>query len=614
MQKIKEYGQEFKFDKPSFSFSLFFVLFILVQFYETEFSISGLENFVFSEATFKGVDIGKRVNFFYKLIVFGTLLLCLFYVLISTFFKRILFDLKQKRHISTFTFIGSFTIISSIVGVNSMAYTNLIAITIAFLILVYSISETKAFFLPLKSSLNLNFILACSLLVFFITGFFSSLSFYDQYALWFTIILLTVSGIYLLLNEVLKVKNSTIHLYLSSLSSLPVALFFSIEILMFVKLKHGYFINYTLVFFIIYGLVLFGIILLNRLKKRSNRNSKKLLSLFLYPSLIVSCVLLSSYSAIINQPDELFELANPTNAMMKIFSDHQIPFVDFMSSHMLSEQWTGIVYHLIYGYEGQLDFLIYNFFNLIFFYLIVYYFLGRLLKNSGLALLFTISMPFIAGVFSLKMFFVVFIFFLSLNLVKKQNVKQYLFFLSTIVLLIIWKLDVGAAALFSGLIFTPLLFFSARIKFNLLAFGKAVGILSLIIVGVLGIFFIFRSPTYIYDNLKIALHYAGANQAHGYSILAKSYPQQFWIYYALLPGISVLGILYILFKIRIDQTLKPVKLYRLYASMFFFVIFIVNAQRGLVRHSFKENKEDFLVSTFFLAAALLIFSPHSIVC
>ncbi len=607
LQKIKKYRQEFKFDKSVFLFTLFPTVLFLINIQNPDFSFTETENFVFSEATFNTVDIKKRINFFYSLIFWGSILICLFYLLSDSLFKLIKLQQWQKKTILIFACAGIFSVISTVIGINSNACSILIAICIIFLTVVYAFSDRLPHFSPFKNQVNLNFVLASALLIFFFTGFFSGTSFYQHYALWFSLTLLTLTIFYIFVSQKTKLRSDKINLYLTSLSSFPVILFFTLELLAFIKLKYDYFISHKLVFLISFGFVFLGTLLIGRLRKKTVFNPHRLLNRLLYPSIIITIVMLSSYSLVLNQPHELFELANPANAMMKIFDNHELPMVDFMSSHMLYEQWTGIIYNLVFGYNGSLDFLTYSFLNLIIFYLLVYYFLGRLLKNRGLALLFIILIPFSAGLFSLKLFPSILILFATLRLLKKQTIQNYILVFATIIFLIIWKLDIGAAALFSSLIFIPLSFFVSKKRFKSLTFGKSIIVTLLIVFGVLSLCFLLRSPEYIYNNFKTALHYVSANQAHGYSKLAKAYPQQFWIYHVILPALSALSILYILIKIRINASLTKANQFTLYASLFFFIIFIANAQRGLVRHSFKENNETFFISTFFLAASLLVF-------
>ena len=47
-------------------------------------------------------------------------------------------------------------------------------------------------------------------------------------------------------------------------------------------------------------------------------------------------------------PEELFELANPVASQMRMFVFNEIPVIDFMSSHMFSEQLFETFYNCIF--------------------------------------------------------------------------------------------------------------------------------------------------------------------------------------------------------------------------------------------------------------------------
>ena len=145
--------------------------------------------------------------------------------------------------------------------------------------------------------------------------------------------------------------------------------------------------------------------------KTINISTLKSFTYFYVPSALLTFLLLIYYNPILEQPHELFELANPALSQMRLYSFGEIPFVDFLTSHMFSEQFYGILYHSLFGYAGSLDFLVYEFFHLVLFYFLIYYFLLKLLKSPFLALLFIISFPFLTNLFHVYLFFSILLFF-----------------------------------------------------------------------------------------------------------------------------------------------------------------------------------------------------------
>lgn len=84
-------------------------------------------------------------------------------------------------------------------------------------------------------------------------------------------------------------------------------------------------------------------------------------SRFVFPVLLVAIVAFVNYQPVIDQPRGLFEIANPANGIMRAFEFGEIPILEALSSHLPSEQAFKHLYTLLNGYNGSLDFLIYDF-------------------------------------------------------------------------------------------------------------------------------------------------------------------------------------------------------------------------------------------------------------
>ncbi|MDD3280776.1 MAG: hypothetical protein PHC83_04315 [Bacteroidales bacterium] len=606
--RLKHFFEQFHIESFIVYFSMFVVSLLLLTFSQINFSLTTTDNPIFSQATLEGVDINKRVNMFYLLVFSACISFCILYFVSYLLFNILNITTKQKHHLSIINVLGIFAVISTIIGLNSHSYAIILLLCSLLLVILYTLYNKKAtIFSAFGKETNIKFILGTSILLFFGCSFLfnSSAIFYNNYAIAFLLIVIFISILYFFFYTILKFNDSKIRLLLSSTAALPFLAFLSFEFYMYRNLNLNKFIDYKLLYLILYGCVLIFLFIFINSKKKHNFNTKKLLSVFIYPSIIINIILLTNYQVIFPQTEDMFELANPANAMMKIFVHHQIPFIDFITSHMLYEQWTGILYNTIFGYKGGLDFLTYKFLNTLFLFLISYHFFSKILRKSAYALLFLISFPFIINFLGNESFFVVFVFYSIMQLVKNQNTKNYLILYVCIIGLIIWRIDNGAAAIFSSLLFTPILFFTTKTKWKLIPFFKATAITSTVLLGAFALSFIMRSPDYIMGNLQSAFHYISSNQAHGYSQLVYNYTHQFLIYYIFIPTIAVLSSLFIIYTIRKNSYIDNHTFYLLSASLFFFIVFFINAQRGLVRHSFMEYTEFFFTSTFFLALILL---------
>ena len=109
---------------------------------------------------------------------------------------------------------------------------------------------------------------------------------------------------------------------------IPVFIFISTELLFLIKHKQNVFIPYKWIFACL--LLISFLVIAFLVVKSKIKISRKRLDLFYSLSFLFSFLLLKLYSPVQDHPTELFELANPANALMRIFKFHEIPFVDFM--------------------------------------------------------------------------------------------------------------------------------------------------------------------------------------------------------------------------------------------------------------------------------------------
>lgn len=609
---FKQYLNSFYFKSEVFLFALFATAFLLLSFFNTpDFSLVYFDKIVFSEATLNQFNVDSRVSFFYNLIFAASFLIPLSYLVFFKIFSFASLNLNQRNAISILSFLGLFTIVSTVIGLNAKSLTNLLLIAcFVNIVLAFALKSKSNLFWFFQNKLNTEFVFAGSFQILFAIMFLfnSKAVIFNNIELIYVLSFILLTIIVLSLKIILKLKDEKIHFLLLSLVAIPFLAFISTEFLLFVKLNSDVFVRYKLVFsfLLLTTILLFALKLL--IKRKLRINSNKIFTLYFLPSLIFSLVFLFAYSPFVVQTSEIFELANPANSMMRVFKDKLIPFVDFMSSHMFNEQWFGLIYFSIFGYNASLDFLAWEFFNTFIFYLVAFFFIRKIIKDSAYAFLFVLTFSFLSSVFYVNIFISVFAFYAILKLQKSQSVANYLLLFATVLILIVWRLDTGSAALFTTVFSLPIFFISEKTKLNLKNLLKASSLLLAILFILFSLVFILRSPTYILENIRTAFHYISANQAHGFISLAHSYPHQFFVYHIIFPFVGVLAVFFIVFNIRKLSSNKSEshKSYVLKSSLFFFICYLANAQRGLVRHSFMEFTEGFLVSTFFLASALLL--------
>lgn len=322
------------------------------------------------------------------------------------------------------------------------------------------------------------------------------------------------------------------------------------------------------------------------------------------PSLIFGYTLLVFYQPIIRPINDLFELANPANTLLRVFQFREIPMLDFMSSHMFSEQWYGLLYQSIYGVSNRLDFTIYGFFNNYIFLITVYWVLIKVGFGLRSTSIFIFFFPILDYVFFAPVTYVYLVFFMVMHLFKKPISKRVFSLFLLLFALIIWRIDTGVSAIFSAIIFTPLYFSLSRSSMSLRDLLIGLGLFICFLIGLVLIAVLIRPWDRITQGFLSAFHYIKGSQAHGYAYIFDGSYHQFYVYHFLFALLAVVLIVYAFYAIRRDTLNKLTEDNKwLLFSIFSFIVFLANAQRGLVRHGFAENNELFFSSSFYLGLA-----------
>ena len=572
-----------------------------------DFSLHDPEHLYISEATLNGVDINQRVGFYFKSILLGTSLFFTAYLVLERLFRWLSIQIVTKQILILLSVTGIALTIISIYGVTANASMFLMFDLIS---LVFIFSLVANFWKGIRYIIHPIFISAIFSLSFIVLSLIMFLLsdeeiVYKHIHLVYSVLTLLLTFLFVLLKQQFKIKLSKLFLFSLPFVSVPILIFIITETFFYFRLNRHFDIHYKLIFGI--GLVsIFVVSFIIQKFKSSKYNLSQLLSIYYIPSALISFLILSVYHPLQALPTEFYELSNSTNAQLRLWKFHEIPCLDFMSSHMLSEQYGGIIYHLIFGYKEGYDFLVYSFFDVVLFYLITYFFCVRILKQPILSLLFVMAFPFMSSLFNETLFYSILILFLVHKLISNQSTKNYLLLLVLVFCSILWKLDLGSAIVISLFFYLPFVLFAERKKLNLNSLLKGSSIFIGLVLILLVVLLLFRPFDSIYSNFQSALHYLSANQAHGYASLSAEMNQQFYFYHFLLPLFSLVAIFGIIYFKRIkSQVLSVDQQYLLNASLFFYIMVLANFQRGLVRHGFMENNDSFLISMFYLATALL---------
>lgn len=586
--------------------------FILVCFFlPVSFELKTIKNLVISEATAHGIDVGVRVGLVYKFIALGTLLMLLLYGLFRYLQVKKEFRFLQRDELILFSATGICLAFLQSMGLETGTIFRIVnGLFWLRLILLLPLKPWVTFTRVLKSRVTFALCLVFAFLLLFAVFFlWGGRNVVQTKVSWIYLVLVLCCCILkLVLNRFPGLRGDRALLFLLPLGAIPFLVFFSVEITLYTRYASGRQLDHKLLFAALWVsccLVMHAWYFW--FKKDKSYSPAKMIRNWFGPATLVAFVLLAYYTPVLPKQTEIFEVANPANAVMNVFRFGEWPVLDFMSSHLLSEQWYGLLYSALFGFNGQLDFLVYGFLNQLLFYIVLYWFLNCVFSRPLLSVYFILLFPFVYEVFYFSIFLAVLPLFLSRKLVERPTSRSFLVLFLLLFALLLWKLDTGVAALMASLVYFPLLWIITKQKFPWAVFLKAAGYFGAILIAAVLLVVALRSPDVIWNHFLTALHYFTANQAHGYRQLLDSFVQQFYIYHLLFPMVAVFLCIYIVMVLRKRPAtgLFPGG-FILLASLFLFLLFLSNLQRGIVRHGFAERGEVIAVSTFFAALALLV--------
>ena len=415
-----------KHQKEPLVIAIFLGLCLLYKLFGSiDFTLTNYTKLYISQATQDGVDIGKRLTFFYRIIAASIIIRPLFYFGIFKIAKRFSLNSKSLTIPGISSLTGIILIISHLMGVNSHKGIEFFFILtlISFFGAILSNRIKSLRFLGNESIFGGLLTIALILTTGVILIFNSSSQIPKNINAWYftTVILLLIVAT---LIHKKGIRFGIIFRYAFPLAFIPLVLFISVESFFYFRINQHSDFNYKVLFLSLL-LIIYTIFLFYRRRKIWSLSFHKLFSYYLVPAALFSFILLAFYLPIMQQPQELFEFANPAVSQMRIFGYGEIPFVDFMSSHMFSEEFYGLIYNLLFGYNAFLDFYVYNFIYLLIFYGIAYLFMLRLTHSPLLSLLILLAFPFTLGLFSLHLFYGVMLFHSVKYLLDKQTAFAY---------------------------------------------------------------------------------------------------------------------------------------------------------------------------------------------
>lgn len=291
-------------------------------------------------------------------------------------------------------------------------------------------------------------------------------------------------------------------------------------------------------------------------------------------------------------PIDLFEPANAGLFVQQLFDFGRLPFIETFNAHGLADSFWSFVYRALHGPEevvGQ-----YEFVNRALGSVLIYAALRRVTGNAYLAIFVALLAPFRTDVFpsycelALATYFVLAWYLARPDFVRSIALAFYCAFV------FLWRLDMGAATLLATaftLVGTWITTPSFRPR--LLHLCGAGAICGAFFAAMLFLLAALRDV----DALRLLLrlkHVIGSSQGFGIAVARTFDPTVYW-HLAVMPLLVLSIVILALLSTRVralTQVRPEVRLFVLFAAGYYFA----NYQRGLVRHTFWEIGNVYLLS------------------
>jgi hypothetical protein len=602
----------------SSNFSIAFFSIIIIRLFWLFYDPT-LENFngrMISEATLEGFDITTRIRFFSQSIILFLFAFFLFYQ-IKRFWNKwngaenYLLECLHIHYLSLFGIMLLFFEINGFKNIISIVY--ILALQLFYLMALFLKFSFQNYKHCNNAKRSICYIL-CILLGIILHFIFQSTVLYKISDAPNPLIFISIfTCLFLLIVNIWLSKGNK-----ASISKILPAFCYAILPLMFAPLlniisteiffifnAHGYLssqlINYLI---LLIGLLVFSFIRWKRYKGKGSSTYATVVKYHL-PAFAFSIVSFITYSPYIKISGEMFELGNELLPIMELHKFGVIPTIEKFNSHMLSDIFFPLLYSIIHQ-TWQYDVLIYNFLNTAIYALIVYYFIYKYFNSAYLGILALLFFPIMLAFIPLyHTMALILVFVLNKFLREEAKLKNYFLLFGILVFMVAWRIDIGYPTLVATLFILILFFFKKKHAFfNFKYLISTVCSYSLLGIVLLGSIALYRNID-VLEKLSSTLSYFSSAQTYGHIPLGDTNTFIYKLHYFIFPAGSVLLFVYLI--LRFDfYTAQLNKKEQYIALLFLIIYYIMNFQRGLVRHSLIEGDDLFTSSFIYLIIALSI--------
>lgn len=555
-------------------FTIAFTLSILIVFYLSKFKsveLSSSDHFVIGEATARGISIGKRISNYYSLILIGIASFLVFYWIFSRFKSTV----RENKLLHLLDVLLPFSCLLLLISCFQRTFIESAQVSLFFTLLIFVFGFLENLNASLK---NGN------------TWIVIGLIFTTNYLLFHSAVIGAIPAIVILiLIQFLSFENKILQWISGILISIPLLIFLGVESTLILN-QRGIFAG-SYAYLLIFWVLVLGFWLYRVVNSRKFSLEKYILSHLAFIALI-GIGIVQAYSPVLVQLTETFENANMLNPVMQYHFFGEIPIIDNLSSHLVSDFFWEFCYYVLNGYQPDVSMMMYWEFNYILCLLCMYYFLRTVFGNKPAIIIGLILLP--ATYYVLTLYFALALLPAALlyRYIQSDKPKHFYIFLLSVIFIVIWRLDLGISLVSALLLLLPFWFYQRKSDRKLLIRSLA---LTALIGGTAALAFV----TCCHDQFIQMKGYFGANQAHGLYYLTFDENNIFFLHYAVLPIVVVAILTHSIFQYRKSDN-HPLE----FIIILFCLFYLFNLQRGLVRHSFAEQSDTFISSFAWLILML----------